>query len=66
MAMVVIKDKNGRPSIDGMNCSYQTKKIRSLIQSFFEVNKEFVLPKKYTYVVTELNGFAKIIKAPKD
>ncbi len=60
--MIVIKDKDGIPSIDGRYCSYQTKKIRSLIRSFFEVNKEFVLPKKYTYVVTELNGFAKIIK----
>ena len=60
--MIVVKDKNGRPSIDGRNCSYQSKKIRSLIEMLFEVNKEFVLPKKYTYVVTELNGFAKIIK----
>ncbi len=59
---IIVKDKNGSPSIDGRRCSYQTKKIRSYILSFFEVNKEFVLPKKYTYVVTNLNGFAKIIK----
>ncbi len=62
--MIIVKNKNGRPSIGGMNCSYQTKKIRSLIEMLFEVNKEFILPKKYTYLVTELNGFAKIIKVP--
>jgi len=63
--MMVVKNKHGRPSIDGMYCSYQTKKIRGFIQMLFEVNKEFILPKKYTYVVTKLNGFAKIIKSPK-
>lgn len=54
--------KNGLPTIDGRICSYETKKIRSKIHEFAEVNKEFILPSKYTYEVTEPNGFAKIIK----
>lgn len=57
--------KNGHPYIDGRLCSYETKKIRSKIQDFAEVNNEFILPKRYTYVITEVNGFAKIINAPK-
>ena len=59
-AKVIVKD--GLPTIDGRICSYETKKIRSIIQSFAEVNNEFVLPIKYTYVITEGNGFAKIVK----
>ena len=59
---VVVKVKNGSPYIDNRRCSFETKKIRIKILDFAEVNEEFVLPKKYTYVVTELNGFAKIIK----
>ncbi len=61
--MIKVEVKNGLPHIDGRICSYETKEIRSEVQEFAEVNKEFILPKKYTYVVTELNGFAKIIKA---
>lgn len=61
---VIVKD--GLPHIDGRLCSYETKKIRSKIQEFAEVNNEFILPKKYTYVITELNGFAKIVKKPVD
>lgn len=56
---------NGLPHIDGRLCTYETKQIRSKIQEFSEVNKEFNLPKKYTYIITEQNGFSKIIKAPK-
>ena len=63
--MITVKVINGLPRIDGRLCSYETKKIRSKIQEFAEVNEEFILPKKYTYVITELNGFAKIIKTPK-
>lgn len=54
--------KNGIPFIEGRLCSYQTKKIRSKIKEFAEVNDEFILPKKYTFIVTKINGFAKIIK----
>ena len=54
----------GSPYIDGRRCSFETKKIRKNILEMMEVNEEFALPKKYTYVITELNGFAKIIKAP--
>ena len=61
---VIVKD--GLPHIDGRLCSYDTKKIRSKIQEFAEVNDEFILPKKYTYVITEVNGFAKIVKKPND
>lgn len=57
--------QNRLPHIDGRQCSYETEKIRSRIQELAEVNSEFVLPKKYTYVITEVNGFAKIIKKPK-
>ena len=52
----------GSPFIDGRRCSFETKKIRKKILEMIEVNEEFILPKKYDYVVTELNGFAKIIK----
>lgn len=58
-----VEVKNGRPYINGMMCSFETKKIRTVIMDFAEVNEEFLLPKKYTYVVTKLNGFAKIIKS---
>ncbi len=62
--MIIIKSKNGVPSIKGRLCSFGSKKTRNIIESFFEVNKEFVLPKKYMVIVTE-NDFAKIIKKPK-
>jgi hypothetical protein len=55
----------GSPFIDGRRCSFETKKIRKKILEMIEVNEEFILPKKYTYVITELNGFAKIIKKTK-
>lgn len=57
---IIVEEKYGIPHIDGRLVSYETKKIRSEIQSFFQVNKIFVLPKKYTYVVTPM-GKAKII-----
>jgi len=60
---IKVEVKNGIPYIEGRLCSYETKKIRSKIQEFAEVNNEFVLPKKYTFVITELNGFAKIVKS---
>jgi len=60
--MIKVKVNNGSPTIDGKRCCFQTEKIRRMILSFSEVNEEFFLPKKFTYVVTELNGFAKIIK----
>lgn len=63
--MIKVEVKNGLPHIEDRLCSYETKKIRTMIQDFSEVNKEFILPKKYTFVITDVNGFAKIIKAPK-
>lgn len=60
--MITVKVKNGFPHIGDRLCSYETAKIRSMIQEFAEVNSEFILPIKYSFVVTELNGFAKIIK----
>lgn len=60
--MIKVEVKNGLPHIDGRLCSYETTKIRSMIQEFAEVNNEFILPSKYSFVVTELNGFAKIVK----
>jgi hypothetical protein len=59
---IIVKTWDGSPRINGKRCSFETKKIRKKILEFSEVNEEFVLPKKYTYVITELNGFAKIIK----
>lgn len=64
--MLEVKVKNGSPYIDGQRCSYETKKIRSEILSFSEVNEQFILPKKYSVVFTKLNGFAKIVKAKKE
>lgn len=58
--MIVVKCKDGSPKIDGRTCSYQTERIRDEILDFSEVNNEFNLPKKYSYTITELNGFAKI------
>ena len=49
--MIKIEDKNGTPAINGITCTFQTVEIRSEIEGMFEVNKEFVLPKKYTYKV---------------
>jgi hypothetical protein len=60
--MILVEVRNGSPFIDGKRCSFGTKKIRKIILSFSEVNSTFTLPKKYTYVVTEINQFAKIIK----
>lgn len=59
--MVVVKVENGHPIIEGRMCSYGDDQVRSEILSFSEVNEVFILPKKYIYVITELN-FAKIIK----
>ena len=59
--MIKVEVKNGSPYIDGRLCSYETSEIRSMILEFAEVNDVFILPNKYDFVVTELNGFAKII-----
>lgn len=63
--VILVKNRNGYAFINGKPCSFETKKIRKFISEMLEVNKSFVLPKKYTYVITEINGFAKIIKTPK-
>lgn len=62
MNQIKVYSNLGSPYIDGKRCSFETKKIRKTIMEMIEVNEEFILPKKYDYVVTEINGFAKIIK----
>jgi hypothetical protein len=47
--------------IDGHQCTFQNKHIRSIIESMAEVNETFNLPEKYTYIITA-NKCAKIIK----
>lgn len=60
--IIVKNNGHGYPSINGWTVSYDTKEIRETIHPFFEANPEFILPKKYTYVITEVNQFAKIIE----
>ena len=60
--MIKVKTEYGSPRIDGRRCSFETEEIRAEILAFSKVNAEFTLPDKYTYEITELNGFAKIIK----
>lgn len=63
--MTTVKVKNGSPYINDRRCTFETKKIRKIIMDFAEFNSEFKLPKKYSFTITNLNGFAKIIKAQK-
>jgi len=63
--MVKVEVKNKMPYIDGRLCSYETEEIRSMVQEFAEVNSEFILPSTYNFVITELNGFAKIVNVQK-
>lgn len=62
---IIVAVENGVPCIDGRVCSYETIAIRSEIHDLAIVNSVFTLPEKYTYVVTEVNGFAKIVHAEK-
>ena len=58
--MIKVKSINGSPTINENRCSFETDQIRTEILAFSKVNDEFILPDKYTYEITELNGFAKI------
>ena len=63
---IKLSDKNGFMSINGITCTFQTKEIRSEIEGMFDVNKNFNLPKKYTYQImpSEFWGqVAKIVEA---
>lgn len=44
-----VKAKYGLPSIDGIVCTYETKKIRTEIEAFFKENRVFILPDRYIY-----------------
>lgn len=61
---IKIRSQYGLPSIDGMYCTFETRKIRKVIEDMFEVNKEFNLPKKYTYEIkhSETQGYIAKIK----
>ncbi len=64
MEKVLITTKNGLPEIDGMGVTFDTKEIRSEIESMHETNKKFYLPAKYSFKVVDsiLRGkVAKII-----
>lgn len=58
---IIVEVKDSMPYIDDRMCSYETIAIRSEIQDLAKDNAVFYLPSKYTYVVTEINGFAKIV-----
>ena len=65
MKATKIESKDGQPSINGIVCTFETKKIRKEIEGFFEVNKSFNLPTRYTFsVIPSLfhGEVAKIIK----
>lgn len=61
MNNVVVNSVRCIAFINGHQCTFQTKRIRNIIESMAEVNESFNLPKKYTYVITA-NQYAKIIK----
>ena len=68
MENIVVSEKYGRPSIDGIICTYATKKIRGIIETMFESNRPFFLPDKYTYKIlpSAFHGeVAKIMKVKK-
>lgn len=63
---IKVKVEDGLPYIDGRLCSFETIEIRSEIEGLAELNEEFILPNKYTYEITKINGFAKIVKRKND
>lgn len=65
MENILVEVIDGFTTIDGKICSYDTEEIRGEILSYSQVNKSFNLPRKYHYVVTPVNGFAKIIRKAK-
>lgn len=62
MMKIKVIEKNGIATIDGMECTFQTKEIRDEIEDLLEVNEVFNLPKKYTYQVTKSNLLGKVAK----
>jgi len=66
-AKVLVTTKNGLPEIDGMGVTFDTKAIRTEIESIHETNKEFYLPDKYSYKIVNSpfsGNIAKIILTP--
>lgn len=47
----VTADENDKMTIQGLPCSFESVQVRSEIQGIFEVNKSFILPKKYSVVI---------------
>ena len=50
-AIICIESKFSQPSINGYICTFKTKKIRTEIEGFFEVNQSFNLPTRYTFKI---------------
>lgn len=57
-----VKAKYGLPSIDGIVCTYETKKIRAQIESFFQENRVFILPDRYIYKIMPSKFWGKVAK----
>ena len=62
MDKILIKDKDGHPSINGVTCTFETKKIRREIEGFFEVNQSFYLPTRYTFEIMSSVFYGKVAK----
>lgn len=62
MEKTIVKRIKNRTTIEGRICSYDSDQIREEILAFSKANSKFNLPHKYTWVITPINGFAKIIE----
>lgn len=59
---------SGLPSIDGIVCTYSTRKIRDMIEGFLKVNDKINLPENYSYEILPSSFWgiaAKIVKLKK-
>ncbi len=57
--MTLISKINNIAYINGLQCTFDTKEIRSDIEALLLKSDQLTLPKKYTYIV--VNRCAKII-----
>lgn len=64
MKAINVEVKYGLAYIDDKCCSFETVEIREDIEKIVEKGKDFILPNKYSYVVTKSKSFAKIINNP--
>jgi len=62
MKKILVTTKHGLPEIDGMPVTFDTKKIRSEVESIHQTNKEFYLPDKYSYKIMKSAWCGKVAK----